>query len=179
MLDEEFIPIAIRELERLKGLADRAISQLPADRLFEIPGDGDNSVAVIMKHVGGNMCSRWRDFLTSDGEKPDRGRDLEFVIAPDDSRDAVLARWNEGWAVLFAALAPLRPQDLGRTVTIRREPLTALQAISRQLSHYAYHVGQIVYLAKHFAGARWKTLSIPPGGSEPFNEAPKKYIGNA
>ena len=112
MLDEEFIPIAIRELERLKGLADRAISQLPADRLFEIPGDGDNSVAVIMKHVGGNMCSRWRDFLTSDGEKPDRRRDLEFVIAPDDSRDAVLARWNEGWAVLFAALAPTAAQSV-------------------------------------------------------------------
>lgn len=179
MPNEGYIPLVVREFERMKGLADRALSQLPADRLFEIPGEGDNSVAVIMKHMGGNMCSRWRDFLTSDGEKPDRRRDREFVIAPEDSRDALLARWNEGWAALFTALAPLRPPDLERTVAVRGEPMTVLQAINRQLTHYAYHVGQIVYVAKHFAGGRWKSLSIPLGGSEKFNEAPGKYLGNA
>jgi hypothetical protein len=176
MANEEYIPLAVREFERLKSVADRALSQLPADRLFAIPSEGDNSVAVIMKHVAGNMCSRWRDFLASDGEKPDRKRDREFVVSPDDTRQALFARWEEGWAALFAALAPLRPPDLGRTVTIRGEPTTVLQAINRQLTHYAYHVGQIVYLAKHFAGGRWKSLSIPLGESEQFNRAPGRYL---
>ena len=175
MSNQEYVPLAAREFARLKKLADRAIAQLPADRLFEVPGEGDNSVAVILKHVSGNLSSRWRDFLTSDGEKPGRRRDDEFVILPGDSREALLAGWEEGWTALFAALAPLGETDLGRTVTIRGEPMTVLLAINRQLTHYAYHVGQIVYLAKHFSGSGWRSLSIPRGESERFNRAPRKY----
>jgi hypothetical protein len=175
MSNQEYVPLAAREFARLKKLADRAIAQLPADRLFEVPGEGDNSVAVIIKHVGGNLCSRWRDFLTADGEKPDRRRDDEFVIVTGDSREALLARWEEGWSMLFASLAPLGDADLGRTVTIRGEPLTVLLAINRQLTHNAYHVGQIVYLAKHYSGSGWRSLSIPRGESERFNRAPQRY----
>jgi Protein of unknown function (DUF1572) len=176
---EDYIPLAIREFKGLKRLGDQAIAQLPADRFFAQPGESDNSVGVIVKHVGGNLLSRWTDFLSSDGEKPGRCRDAEFVILPEDSRESLVAKWEEGWAALFAALAPLGPSDLARTVVIRGEPLTVLQAINRQLTHYAYHVGQIVYLAKHFVGTRWKSLSIPPGESERFNQAAKKYLGNA
>lgn len=176
MPTEEYIPIAVREFERLKRLADQAITQLPAEQIFATPGVGDNCVAVIVKHVSGNMRSRWQNFLSSDGEKPDRKRDLEFTILPDDSRERLLAGWEEAWSILFAELRPLRPADLCRRVTIRGETLTVLQAINRQLTHYAYHVGQIVYIAKHFAGSRWQTLSIPVGGSERFNQAPKSYL---
>jgi hypothetical protein len=173
---EEYIPLVVREFGRLKRLADRAVAQMPADALFEKTGDGDNSVAVILKHVGGNLRSRWTDFLTSDGEKPGRSRDAEFIILAGDSRESLLAGWESGWAALFGALAPLTPADLSRTVVVRGEPITVLQAINRQLTHYAYHVGQIVYLAKHFAGAKWRSLSIPVGESDKFNAAPKKYI---
>ena len=169
--------MTIREFERLKNLADRAMAQLGADQLFTVPGEGDNSVAVIVKHMSGNMRSRWENFLTSDGEKPYRQRDLEFIITADDSREALMARWEEAWAVMFQELKPLRSADLIRTVAIRGEPLGVLQAINRQLTHYAYHVGQIVFLAKHLVGPRWKSLSIPVGESEKFNSAPAKYIG--
>ncbi len=179
MPDEAYLSMVIREFARLKGLADQAISQMPPDQFFGIPGEGDNSVAVIVKHVAGNLLSRWRDFLTSDGEKPDRRRDEEFVISANDSRGAVLARWEDGRAALLGALAPLRTSDLNRTVIIRGEPLSVLQAINRQLTHYAYHVGQIVYLAKHYCGPGWKSLSIPLGQSERFNRAPEKYVGKA
>ena len=176
MPTEEYLPLAIREFERSKRLADRAMAQLSADHFFAQPGAGDNSVGLIVKHVGGNLLSRWTDFLSSDGEKPGRHRDTEFTILPEDSRERLLAGWEKGWAALFQALGPLHASDLGRTITIRGEPLTVLQAINRQLTHYAYHVGQIVYLAKHFAGAEWKSLSIPVGGSERFNQAPTKYV---
>ena len=132
-----------------------------------------------MKHVTGNLLSRWRDFLTSDGEKPDRRRDEEFVVGDADSRERLLARWDEGWAVLFEALKPLGPADLGRPVLIRGETLAVLEAIHRQLTHYAYHVGQIVYLAKHYAGSRWTSLSIPLGKSEEFNRVPERYLGKS
>jgi hypothetical protein len=179
MSTEAYLPAAIREFERLKRLGDRAIAQLPVGSFFAKLGEGDNSVGVIVKHVSGNLLSRWTDFLTSDGEKPDRKRDAEFIIFPEDSRESLLARWTEGWAALFGALRPLSSADLGRTVTIRGETLTVFQAIHRQLTHYAYHVGQIVYLAKHFAGPQWTSLSIPVGESERFNLAPKKYLENA
>jgi Protein of unknown function (DUF1572) len=178
MLNEEYIALVVREFERLRVLADRAIAQLPADRFFSAPGEGDNSVAVIVKHVGGNMLSRWRDFLTTDGEKSSRRRDLEFVITPADTREGLLEQWAEGWTALFGALRPLTAPDLGRSVTIRGESLTVLQAINRQITHYPYHVGQIVYLAKHFCGREWKSLSIPVGGSDVFNRNPQKYAGN-
>ena len=173
---EEYIPLVVREFGRLKRLADRALAQMPAEALFQRPGDGDNSMAVIVKHVGGNLRSRWTDFLTSDGEKPGRSRDAEFMILAGDSREGLLAGWEEGWAALFGALAPLGTPDLSRTVLIRGERISVLQAINRQLTHYAYHVGQIVYLAKHFSGARWRSLSIPVGESDKFNASPSKYI---
>ena len=179
MSAESYLPLALREFARLRQLADRALAQLPADAFFAAPAPGDNSIAQILKHVGGNLLSRWTDFLTTDGEKPGRDRDTEFVIFPADTRDQLLARWAAGWAALFSALTPLQTSDLDRTVTIRGEPLTVLQAINRQLTHYAYHVGQIVYLAKHFAGASWQSLSIPPGQSARFNQAPSKYLGSS
>jgi hypothetical protein len=177
MANEDYLSLANREFKRLKGLADKAMAQMPAERFFERPGEGDNSVAIIVKHVAGNQLSRWRDFLTTDGEKPDRRRDEEFVLLTGDSRERLLARWEDGWAALFAALAPLRTPDLGRHVLIRRETMTVLEAVHRQLTHYAYHVGQIVYLAKHFSGSRWTSLSIPLGQSERFNRAPESYLG--
>src|ERR1019366_7983406 len=146
------------EFERTKVLADRAIAQVSATDFFTIPSAGDNSIAIIVKHVSGNMRSRWLDFLTSDGEKPDRQRDSEFLLLPGDSRDRLLKRWEESWAVLFSALTPLAADDLARTVRIRGEPISVLQAINRQLTHYAYHVGQIVYVAKHLAGDKWQSL---------------------
>jgi hypothetical protein len=176
-LMENFLALALREFERMKKLADKAISQMPPEHFFTAPAEGDNSVAVIVKHVGGNLQSRWTDFMTSDGEKPGRNRDTEFMVLPEDTREHLLTGWGSGWSALFGALAPLSPADLERFVKIRGEPLTVLQAISRQLTHYSYHVGQIVYLAKHFSGPAWSSLSIPPGGSAKFNQAPARYVG--
>src|SRR5690606_5792830 len=128
-----------------------------------------NSVAVLMKHVGGNLRSRWTGFLTTDGEKPDRDRDSEFAIGPDDSRDRILDRWQEGWRCLEDALRSLDPADLERTVHIRGEPHTVPQALHRSLAHTAQHTGQIVLLAKHLCGSAWRTLSIPRGQSAAYN----------
>ena len=151
------------------------MSLFKSDRTWLI--NTDNSIAVLVKHVSGNQWSRWTDFLSSDGEKLDRKRDGEFVILPEDSRERLLAKWEEGWALLFAALKPLHSVDLSRTIRIRGEPLSVLQAINRQLTHYAYHAGQIVYLAKYLAGAKFNSLSIPLGQSEQFNRAPTSYLG--
>ena len=166
-----------REFRRLKHLADGALVQLSgAESLYATLAEGDNSIAVIMKHTSGNMRSRWTDFLTSDGEKPWRDRDAEFEIGPDDTPEALDAAWERGWQVLFDALAPLGAAELGRPVVIRGEQLTVLQAINRQLPHYAYHVGQIVFLAKHLTGDAWKTLSIARGQSGSFNASPQRYL---
>ena len=113
-----------------------------------------------MKHIAGNMISRWTDFLTTDGEKPERNRDIEFVMLPETTKDEMLAYWEQGWERVFDAIRPLTPDDLMRTVTIRGKDHTVIQAIDRQLAHYAYHVGQIVYLAKHFKASDWKSLSV-------------------
>lgn len=177
MINEDYLPMALREFKRLKALAEKALVQVPADRFFEVTGAEDNSLAVVVKHVAGNLRSRWRDFLTADGEKPGRNRDAEFVIGPEDTRERLMAAWEDGWGLLFGALSPLKGADLSRTVLIRGEPLSVLQVVNRQLTHYAYHVGQIVFLAKHFAGSKWTSLSIPRGQSEAFNQAPKKYLG--
>jgi hypothetical protein len=179
MPKETYLQLAVREFKRMKRLADDAMEQVSAEQFFAIPSVGDNSIAVIVKHVGGNLISRWTDFLTSDGEKPGRNRDTEFAILPDDTRDNLMRQWEEGWAKLFAALEPLVDSDLDRTVTIRKEPLSVVQAINRQLTHYSYHVGQVVYLAKHYAGKSWRTLSIPLGGSGQFNRKPSKYVEKA
>lgn len=177
-MNESYLQLVLREFRRLQALADRAMAQLPDEQFFAALGAGDNSVAVIVKHVGGNLVSRWTDFLTSDGEKPGRDRDTEFSIGPADTREHLLGVWLQGWATLFAALEPMGDQDMARIVTIRGEPLTVLQAVNRQLTHYAYHVGQIVYVAKHHRGPDWRTLSIAPGRSAEFNRNPARYVAN-
>ena len=160
MIAQHYLDESVFQLRKLKGQADKAMAQVD-DAQFFTPLDADaNSIAIIVKHVAGNMRSRWTDFLTSDGEKPDRDRDSEFEREHADTRDAVLARWEAGWDLLFSTLTSLQPNDLGKTVAIRGEPHTVVQAINRQVSHYASHVGQIVLLAKHFAGPGWQTLSI-------------------
>jgi hypothetical protein len=155
--------------DSIKSMADRAAAQVDDAAFFAPLAAEENSIALVMKHMAGNLRSRFTDFLTSDGEKPDRNRDAEFERAPADSRAAILARWEEGWRILFAALDAIAPGDLTRTVTIRGEPHTVIQALSRQLAHQSQHAGQIVLLAKHAAGARWQTLSIPRGQSAAFN----------
>jgi hypothetical protein len=155
--------------EYYKGLADRAMAQVTDEQLFSLLDQEANSIAIIVKHMAGNMRSRWTDFLTSDGEKPDRNRDSEFVDAPA-TREALLAVWEDGWSRVFGALAPLTEADMGRTVMIRGEAHTVMQAINRQVAHYAHHVGQIVLLAKHFAGGHWQTLSVPRNRSAEFNQ---------
>ncbi len=152
-----------------RKLADDAMSQVTDEHLFMALDGEMNSIAVIVKHMAGNMRSRWTDFLTSDGEKPDRDRDSEFV-SPPASREAMMKIWDEGWRRLFAALEPLTDADLTRTVSIRGEAHSVMQAINRQVAHYAYHCGQIVFLAKHFRADGWQSLSVPRGGSEGFNE---------
>lgn len=171
MATAPFLPDTLQEFRKLKGLADRALAQVSDQQFFATLDPESNSLAVIVKHVAGNLRSRWTDFLTSDGEKPERRRDSEFVIEPGDTRQSLTERWEAGWRVLFQAVEPLTPADLSRTVMIRREPHSVLKAIQRQLAHYGYHVGQIVFLAKHFAGPDWRTLSIPRGKSEQVNAA--------
>ncbi len=162
---------ALSQFRKYKTMADAAIAQVSDEDFFQAPDPESNSVALVMKHLAGNMRSRWRDFRESDGERPDRDRDSEFERGTADSRDSLTARWEEGWALLFRALEPIREDDLLEKVPIRGEPHTVLEAIQRQLTHYAYHVGQIVYLAKHYAGARWTSLSIPKGKSREFDVA--------
>lgn len=161
MIDQHYLDDCLFELRRLKAEADKAMAQVDAQQFFSLIDPDANSIAVIVKHVAGNMRSRWTDFLTTDGEKPNRNRDREFEREEADTRERILAQWEEGWQLVFATISALHPQDLGQTVVIRGEPHTVLQAISRQLCHYASHVGQIVLLAKHFAGPQWQTLSIP------------------
>ncbi len=156
-----------------KKLAERAMEQSSDEQLFVALDPEMNSIAVIVKHLAGNMISRWTDFLSSDGEKPNRDRDAEFE-SPPASREALMELWNRGWACVFSALDPLRDADLDRTITIRGEAHSVTQAISRQLAHYAYHVGQIVFLAKHFQSTQWKSLTIPRGQSKAFSERVNK-----
>jgi uncharacterized damage-inducible protein DinB len=152
-----------------KHLAEDALAQLNDQELFQLIDSEANSIAVIMKHIAGNARSRFTDFLTSDGEKPDRHRDQEFVIGECTTRAELTRWWEEGWQRVLSAIESLKPEDLQRTITIRSEPHTVVQALQRALAHYAYHVGQIVLLAKHARGPEWKTLSVPKGKSEEFN----------
>jgi uncharacterized damage-inducible protein DinB len=151
-----------------KKLAESAMEQLSDEQLFTALDEEMNSVAIIAKHMAGNMRSRWTDFLTSDGEKPDRNRDTEFV-APPSTRAELLRIWNDGWDRVFHALEPLSDSDLERKVFIRNEPHSVMQAINRQIAHYSYHCGQIVFLAKHLKGSDWKNLSVPRNRSAEFN----------
>lgn len=164
----DFADEAASVFRRQRGMAERAMAQLDEAQLFEVLDPEMNSVAVIVKHMHGNMISRWTDFLTTDGEKPDRQRDDEFIAPADRSREQVMSWWVSGWECVHGALATLQPEDLGRTVHIRGEPLTVVMAILRQIDHYGHHVGQIVFLAKHLRGASWNTLSIPRGKSREY-----------
>ena len=151
-----------------KGLAERAMAQVPDDRLDEATDEDANSIAIVVKHMAGNMRSRWTNFLTSDGEKPDRNRDTEFVDGPP-AREELMRMWESGWKCLFDALEPLHEAQLGDRVFIRGEAHSVLQAINRQIAHYSYHVGQIVLLAKQLRRGEWKSLSVPRDKSADFN----------
>lgn len=168
MPTESILSVAIDEFQKIKKLADKSIEQLSDEQLHAVIDPDANSVAVLMRHMAGNMRSRWVNFLTSDGEKPDRMRDGEFED-PQQSRSELLAEWEHGWKCVFDALSPLSDADLQRTVMIRGEAHSVYKAMSRQVAHYAGHTYQILLLAKHLQGANWKTLSIPRGQSEEFN----------
>jgi hypothetical protein len=162
-----FLKDAAEVLRYYKRLGERAMGQAPDTALFATLDAESNSIAILVKHMCGNMRSRWTDFLTTDGEKPGRNRDSEFG-APPKTRAELIAQWEAGWKQVFDALAALSESDLGRPVMIRTETHSVMQAINRALGHYAYHTGQIVYLAKHFSGANWKALTIPRGKSAEF-----------
>ena len=156
----------IAEFQRHKKLADRALAQLDDEAFFHAPGTV-NSAALIVKHLAGNFASRWTDFLATDGEKPDRNRDGEFVLDEHDTKDKLLDSWERGWGILFATLANLRDSDLEQTVAIRGESHSARQALLRGMTHMAYHVGQILYLVRWLRPeSDW--LTIPPGKSQGF-----------
>ena len=163
-----YVDDSVDLLRHYKTLAERAMDQITDEQLYATLDGEMNSIAVVAKHMAGNMRSRWTDFLTTDGEKPDRDRDAEFVDPPA-TREALLHVWEDGWSRVFQALEPLSDADLGRTVTIRGEAHSIMQAINRQMAHYANHVGQIVLLAKHFAHDRWQSLSVPRNRSTEFN----------
>jgi uncharacterized protein DUF1572 len=166
----EFLSAVINAFEGNKRLADRAVDQVPDEKLHLALDANTNSIAVIMKHVAGNLISRWTDFLTTDGEKPWRNRDDEFADT-SAGRAESLGLWEKGWSCLFKSLQSLRPEDLAKTVLIRGEPHSVPLAIERSLGHTCYHIGQIVQVARIHAGEKWKTLTIPRGGSEQFNKA--------
>jgi hypothetical protein len=172
-----YLEEARRQFRGHKRLAEGAIAQLKDEELFIALDPESNSIAVLIKHLAGNMRSRFTDFLTSDGEKPDRNRDQEFEITSATTRADVMRWWEKGWAHVLATIEALKPEDVMRTVTVRGEPHTVLQAINRQIAHYAQHTGQIVFLAKHFRSSEWKTLSVPRGKSKEFNaqKNPQKY----
>src|SRR5438309_254987 len=169
-LAQHYLDDALRRFRDYKKLAERAFAQISDEEFFRTLDEESNSIAVNMKHMAGNMISRWTDFLTTDGEKPERNRDIEFVMLPGTSKDDILAYWEKGWKCVFEAVGPLQPEDLMRTIKIRGQDHTVIQAINRQLAHYAYHVGQIVFLAKHFKASDWQSLSVPKNKSEEFNK---------
>ena len=167
-LTTSYLKDSIDVFRYYKKLGERAMAQSPDEGLFTTLDAESNSVAIIVKHMAGNMRSRWTDFLTTDGEKPDRHRDTEFE-EPPKTRAELMELWERGWKYMFDALESLTDADLTQTVTIRTEPHSVMQAINRQVAHYSYHVGQIVYLARHFAGDKWQTLSVPKKKSAEFN----------
>ena len=169
MIEQHYLDDCRVQLRKLRSQAEQAIAQVNDEQLFATLDAESNSIALIMKHLAGNMRSRWTDFLTSDGEKPDRDRDSEFEQDTRETRAALVDRWDIGWQMFEKAIAGLAPDDLQKRVTVRGEPHTVVQAIGRQMTHYASHVGQIVLLAKHYAGQDWKTLSIPRRRAQPHS----------
>jgi hypothetical protein len=165
-----YLEDALEVFRYYKRLAERAMEQTPEEGLFATLDGESNSIATVVKHIAGNMRSRWTDFLTTDGEKPDRDRDSEFVDPPK-TREELLRMWDDGWKRLFSAIEPLSEGDLANTVSIQGEAHSVMQAINRQIAHYPHHIGQIVLLAKHFAGDRWQSLTIPRNRSGDFNRS--------
>jgi len=172
-LGATYLDSAIRRFMSYKTLGDRTFAQLEEKDFHYAPDNESNSISVIIRHLHGNMLSRWTNFLTEDGEKPGRNRDTEFT-APPLGKEALIARWEEGWTCLLAALRSLREEDLLKTITIRHEPLTVIDAINRQLAHYPHHVGQIVYIGKMIRSDKWQSLSIPRGASDDVNRQMKE-----
>ncbi len=175
---KNYLSDAIKSFRNYKKMAEKAMAQVSDDEFFKAIDAEANSIAVIVKHIAGNQRSRWRDFLTSDGEKPERKRDTEFELM-DETRESLIEFWEKGWQTLFEAIEPLTAEDFEKTITIRGETHTICEAINRQMTHYAYHVGQITFLAKHFRLSGWKSLSVPRGRSAEFNQflADKKASG--
>jgi hypothetical protein len=173
-----YLEDALRTFRDYKKLAEGAFQQIDDADFFRTIDEESNSIAVNMKHMAGNMLSRWTDFLTSDGEKPERDRDMEFVMLPETTKADMIAYWEQGWKCTFDAIEPLQSEDLMRTVTIRGQDHTVVQAINRQLAHYAYHVGQIVFLAKHFKSSNWQSLSVPKNKSAEFNKYLEEKIAS-
>lgn len=165
---QDYLSDSVQSFRNYKKLAERAFDQVSDEEFFAVIDEESNSIAVIVKHIAGNLHSRWRDFLTTDGEKPYRDRDQEFETI-EDTREALLEFWNSGWATLFGSIEPLTEEDFSKTVRIRGEPHTVVEAINRQLTHYSYHIGQIVFLAKHLRSSEWKTLSVPRNRSAQYN----------
>ena len=175
---ENYHADAVNSFRMYKKLAEKAIAQVSDEEFFRAIDDEANSIAVIVKHIAGNLVSRWTDFLTSDGEKPDRNRDAEFELI-GDSRSSLMEFWERGWRTLFDSVEPLTADDFSRTVTIRGEPHAIAEALNRQMTHYSYHVGQIALLAKHFRSSEWQTLSVPKNRSAEYNKilAEKRQAG--
>ena len=169
-----YLDEARRQFRGHKRMAEGAMVQLRDEEFFVTLDPESNSVAILVKHLAGNMRSRFTGFLTTDGEKPDRFRDREFELGAGTTRAEVMKWWEEGWNCVFAAIDSLKPEDVMRTVTVRSQPHTVMQAINRQIAHYAQHTGQIVFLCKHLRSSEWKTLSIPRGKSEEFKVASSK-----
>lgn len=175
-LATHYLDEAARQFRGHKRMAEAAMAQLRDEDFFVTLDPESNSIAILVKHLAGNMRSRFTGFLTSDGEKPDRFRDQEFILKPETTRAEVMDWWEQGWRFVFGAIEELRPENVMHTVYIRHEPHTVLQALNRQIAHYAQHIGQIVFLAKHFRSSEWKSLSIPRGKSEEFKTtSPGKY----
>jgi hypothetical protein len=170
----DYVADSIALFRMYKGLAEKSMTQISDEDFFRLIDPDSNSIAIIVKHIAGNMRSRWTDFLATDGEKPDRHRDAEFEMDPNATRAEIMQLWERGWQLVFDALTPLTPTDLDRKVFIRSEPHSVMQAINRQVAHYANHIGQIILLAKHFKGAGFKTVSVPKRRSSEFNAAVKE-----
>jgi hypothetical protein len=166
----------IFSFRKVQALAEVAIRQVNDRNFFHKPGEHSNSIAIVMKHVAGNLASRWTDFLTTDGDKPWRDRDAEFLIGAQDTRATLLAAWEKGWAAVFESLAGLQEGDLQKKVTIRGEEHTVFQAIHRSLSHTSYHVGQIVYLCRLLTKDGWEWITIPPGQSQQWKDEGGRYL---
>lgn len=179
MIEENYLQDALRNFQNYKKLAEKSFEQISDEEFFRTLNDESNSIATIAKHIAGNLRSRWTEFLTADGEKPDRSRDSEFIAFENDTRKSLLEFWNAGWQAALSTMESLQPADLEKTVKIRGENHTVVEAINRSIAHTAYHVGQIVFLAKFLRDTDWQTLSIPRNRSADYNRFLNEQAGDA